>query len=192
MAGSPAAALVLLVGALLTSSASEQHKCTLDGSSCTVTCAACGTCTAPSYTYDLSDYTTPAKGWLEVAGTSAEANGTSAARFYYAVCPSSTTGEWLDPANIRCGSSPPPSTPLEIPLPWHQGARRWVGVVAEGNDNGTNACESSPCTLAPPSCANLGCANLDHDHGGDGDGSGACTANGTAGLTCFYGGTAAG
>eukprot|EP00964_Phaeocystis_antarctica_P021227 scaffold11763_cov71-Phaeocystis_antarctica.AAC.6 len=43
-----AARLLLAIALLAPSSASEQHECTLDGATCTVSCAACDTCTAPS------------------------------------------------------------------------------------------------------------------------------------------------
>ena len=105
--------MMLAIALLAPSSASEQHECTLDAATCTVLCAACATCTTPSFTYDLAAYATPDSGWLVVDGattTPAVGNGTSgtaAAQFYYAVCPSATTGHWLDPEQIRCGPAPP-------------------------------------------------------------------------------------
>ena len=76
-------------------------------------CAACATCTTPSFTYDLAAYATPDSGWLVVDGATTtpavgnDTSGTAAAQFYYAVCPSATTGQWLDPEQIRCGQAPP-------------------------------------------------------------------------------------
>ena len=141
--------------------------------------------------------------WLEVEGatiTPAVGNGTSGtapAQFYYAVCPSVTTGQWnpkpkpkpkpkpdpnsnltltltltkvttgqwLDPEQIRCGPAPPPPSPhqphddgMHPPAPpaaEDQGASRWVGVVAEVPAS-SSACKSSPCSLAPSECAHLG------------------------------------
>jgi hypothetical protein len=111
MRTSEAARLMLATALLAPSSASEQHACTMDDA-CTVSCAACATCTTPSYRYDLAAYATPASGWLELDGATTTpagngSSGTAGAQFYYAVCPSATTGQWLDPEQIRCGPAPP-------------------------------------------------------------------------------------
>lgn len=138
-------------------------QCPFDPTTCKVTC--------PDRVYDLSSYATPTGGWFA-------RQDSQPSWLYFAICP--VDGVWLDPSKIQCSKSSAASRQLQDP-PQGPGAPSVIAV----QDWGDACTPGTPCTLTD---------NPD----GEGDDCrvvaksplppAPCTANGTAGITCTFGG----